>query len=212
MIFATERVSANNVEALFFILFLTVFAVAASWYVWKEGVKLDRQRNKLLLDCVLIVTSVVPPELPMELSLAVNTSLAALSKYAIFCTEPFRIPFAGQVDVACFDKTGTLTGEDLVVDGIAGLSLGQDNATVAADGAHTDLTKVTDVGTETTLVLAAAHSLVKLDDWRAYGESYSTVPRLETRSQRHDPSYHDYCQFSGRTRTHPSPLPILVCS
>ncbi|KAI4662883.1 uncharacterized protein J4E79_004194 [Alternaria viburni] len=170
MIFATERVSANNVEALFFILFLTVFAVAASWYVWQEGVRLDRQRNKLLLDCVLIVTSVVPPELPMELSLAVNTSLAALSKYAIFCTEPFRIPFAGQVDVACFDKTGTLTGEDLVVDGIAGLSLGQDGATVAADGAHTDLAKVTDVATETTLVLAAAHALVKLDDGETVGE------------------------------------------
>ncbi|KAI4910053.1 hypothetical protein J4E90_007483 [Alternaria incomplexa] len=170
MIFATERVSANNVEALFFILFLTVFAVAASWYVWQEGVRLDRQRNKLLLDCVLIVTSVVPPELPMELSLAVNTSLAALSKYAIFCTEPFRIPFAGQVDVACFDKTGTLTGEDLVVDGIAGLSLGQDGATVAVDGAHTDLAKVTDVATETTLVLAAAHALVKLDDGETVGE------------------------------------------
>ncbi|KAJ5041952.1 hypothetical protein J3E74DRAFT_426894 [Bipolaris maydis] len=170
MIFATERVSANNVEALFFILFLTVFAVAASWYVWQEGVRLDRQRNKLLLDCVLIVTSVVPPELPMELSLAVNTSLAALSKYAIFCTEPFRIPFAGQVDVACFDKTGTLTGEDLVVDGIAGLSLGQSGATVAPDGAHTDLAKVTDVGTETTLVLASAHALVKLDDGETVGE------------------------------------------
>ncbi|RAR09727.1 cation-transporting ATPase 4 [Stemphylium lycopersici] len=170
MIFATERVSANNVEALFFILFLTVFAIAASWYVWQEGVRLDRQRNKLLLDCVLIVTSVVPPELPMELSLAVNTSLAALSKYAIFCTEPFRIPFAGQVDVACFDKTGTLTGEDLVVDGIAGLSLGESDATVAPDGAHIDLAKVTDVGTETTLVLAAAHALVKLDDGETVGE------------------------------------------
>ncbi|KAL6708081.1 putative cation-transporting ATPase 1 [Coniothyrium glycines] len=170
MIFATERVSANNVEALFFILFLTVFAVAASWYVWKEGVKLDRQRNKLLLDCVLIVTSVVPPELPMELSLAVNTSLAALSKYAIFCTEPFRIPFAGQVDIACFDKTGTLTGEDLVVDGIAGLSLGQSGVKTGPDGAHVDLTKITDVGTETTLVLATAHALVKLDDGETVGE------------------------------------------
>ncbi|KAF1850776.1 cation-transporting ATPase 4 [Cucurbitaria berberidis CBS 394.84] len=170
MIFATERVSANNVEALFFILFLTVFAVAASWYVWQEGVRLDRQRNKLLLDCVLIVTSVVPPELPMELSLAVNTSLAALSKYAIFCTEPFRIPFAGQVDVACFDKTGTLTGEDLVVDGIAGLSLGQNGAKPGPDGAHTGLLKVTDVPTETTLVLATAHALVKLDDGETVGE------------------------------------------
>ena len=170
MIYSTERVSANNVEALLFILFLLIFALAASWYVWQEGVAKDRKRSKLLLDCVLIVTSVVPPELPMELSLAVNTSLAALSKFAIFCTEPFRIPFAGRVDVACFDKTGTLTGEDLVVDGIAGLNLGQASAKVEADGAHTDLFKAATVGPDTTLVLASAHALVKLDEGDVVGD------------------------------------------
>ncbi|PSN71475.1 hypothetical protein BS50DRAFT_674014 [Corynespora cassiicola Philippines] len=170
MIYSTERVSANNVEALLFILFLCVFAIAASWYVWQEGVKKDRQRSKLMLDCVLIVTSVVPPELPMELSLAVNTSLAALSRYAIFCTEPFRIPFAGRVDVACFDKTGTLTGEDLVVDGIAGLTLGQEGVKAEADGSHSGLTKITETGTATTLVLATAHALVKLDEGEVVGE------------------------------------------
>nr|XP_001400077.2 cation-transporting ATPase 1 [Aspergillus niger CBS 513.88] len=83
MIYSTERVSANNVEALLFILFLLIFAIAASWYVWQEGVAKDRKRSKLLLDCVLIITSVVPPELPMELSLAVNTSLAALIRPVI---------------------------------------------------------------------------------------------------------------------------------
>lgn len=170
MIFATERVSADNAEALYFILFLLIFALAASWYVWQEGVEKDRKRSKLLLDCVLIITSVVPPELPMELSLAVNTSLAALSKFAIFCTEPFRIPFAGRVDIACFDKTGTLTGEDLVVDGIAGLSLGQKGTSVEKDGAHTDLKKVGEVGHETTLVLATAHALVKLDEGDIVGD------------------------------------------
>lgn len=172
MIYSTERVGAGDFEALLFILFLLVFAIAASWYVWDEGVRKDRKRSKLLLDCVLIVTSVVPPELPMELSLAVNTSLAALAKLAIFCTEPFRIPFAGRIDIACFDKTGTLTGEDLVVEGIAGLGLAhheiQDKK--EADGAHSTITNVKDASLETQLVLATAHALVRLDEGDIVGD------------------------------------------
>ncbi|AEO58315.1 hypothetical protein MYCTH_2305576 [Thermothelomyces thermophilus ATCC 42464] len=172
MIYSTERVSANNAEALLFILFLLVFALAASWYVWDEGVRKDRKRSKLLLDCILIVTSVVPPELPMELSLAVNTSLSALAKYAIFCTEPFRLPFAGRIDVACFDKTGTLTGEDLVVEGIAGLGLGHSgtNTPRESDGAHSRMSPVHATSMETTLVLASAHALVKLDEGDIVGD------------------------------------------
>ncbi|KAI8866746.1 P-type ATPase [Ramicandelaber brevisporus] len=157
MVYSTERVTANNLEALLFILFLLVFAIAASGYVWIEGTKNEsRKRSKIMLDCILIITSVVPPELPMELSLAVNSSLMALSKLAIFCTEPFRIPFAGKVDIICFDKTGTLTDEDLVVEGVSASIPSAADPKMLIDAIHAP--------PETSIVLAAAHALVKLDD------------------------------------------------
>ncbi|TCD66868.1 hypothetical protein EIP91_000766 [Steccherinum ochraceum] len=160
MIFSTERVSANNMESFLFIGFLLIFAIAASWYVWTKGLERDLKKSKLLLDCVLIITSVVPPELPMELSLAVNASLVALSKYAIFCTEPFRIPYAGRVDVCCFDKTGTITAENLVLEGVVGIDP-QDRMRLV-DVQQTD--------EKTTHCLAAAHALVRLDDGTIVGD------------------------------------------
>lgn len=165
MLFSSERVSANNFESFFFIAFLLCFAAAASAYVWKKGLERGLKKSKLLLDCVMILTSVVPPELPMELSLAVNASLVALQKYSIFCTEPFRIPFAGRLEVLAFDKTGTLTKEDLVVEGIAGVDINDPKA----------LLSVKDVGRDTVLCLATAHALVRLDDGMIVGDPMEKV-------------------------------------
>jgi cation-transporting ATPase 13A1 len=124
---AHERVTVDNAEAYAFMLILVVIACAASFYVLWVGMEDEkRSRWKLFLHCVMIVTSVVPPELPMELSLAVTTSLSSLIKHQIFCTEPYRIPLAGAIDVCCFDKTGTLTSDELSVLGVFGVGGGDE--------------------------------------------------------------------------------------
>ena len=121
ILYSSERVttSASSYETFAFIGLLVIFALVASGVVLYGGLY-DENRNKfkLILHCIMIITSVVPPELPMELSLAVTTSLSALIKSQVYCTEAFRINFAGKVNVLCFDKTGTLTQDKMVLRGI----------------------------------------------------------------------------------------------
>ncbi|CAK9139581.1 unnamed protein product [Ilex paraguariensis] len=136
IIFSTERVTANSWESGLFILFLVIFAVIAAGYVLKKGLEdPTRSKYKLLLSRSLIITSVIPPELPMELSISVNTSLIALAQRGIFCTEPFRIPFAGKE----FSGVGGLTSVDL----------------------ETDMTKLQ---ARTVEILASCHALVFVDN------------------------------------------------
>jgi len=119
ILFAKERVNVNEMETYRFIGVLVIFAVIASGVVLFQGLK-DANRNnfKLILHCIMIITSVVPPELPMELSLAITNSLAALARGLVYCTEPFRLPYAGKLDVLCFDKTGTLTQDKMFLKGV----------------------------------------------------------------------------------------------
>ena len=76
ILFSTERVTIESKETYFYLLILLCFALVASYYVLNEDLKdQDRSRYKLMLRCILIITNVVPPELPMELSMAVNYSI-----------------------------------------------------------------------------------------------------------------------------------------
>lgn len=115
MISNENTVSANNKESFLFILFLLFFAIISSIYSFIESKKLNKSNYKIMLEIIIILTNVVPPELPIELTIAVNNAVQSLIRKGIFCIEPFRIPYAGKIDVCCFDKTGTLTESQLTV-------------------------------------------------------------------------------------------------
>lgn len=112
--------TANSWDTFIFILILLSCAMISSVYVlfhgWNDP---TRNRFKLVLHVIIIITSVVPPELPMELSLAVTSSISDLvHRCSVYCTEPFRIPLAGMVNTCCFDKTGTLTSDEMILRGV----------------------------------------------------------------------------------------------
>ena len=156
-----EKVKGHEKETGLLLLLLFFFAVASSSYVLHHGLKNDkRSKYELLLHCIMIITSVIPPELPMQMALAVNNSLMTLMKMGIFCTEPYRVPMAGKLDSCLFDKTGTLTTDELVAVGVcepAGLEK-------KVGGEESLLTVMTKLSGEAALVLAGCHSLVYIDD------------------------------------------------
>ena len=66
ILFNSDRMSVEQPEVYAYLLILLVFALAASYYVLTESLKdPDRSRYKIMLRCILIITNVVPPELPM---------------------------------------------------------------------------------------------------------------------------------------------------
>mmetsp|Transcript_62322 Transcript_62322/g.190446 ORF Transcript_62322/g.190446 Transcript_62322/m.190446 type:complete len:1465 (-) Transcript_62322:85-4479(-) len=157
--FSTEEVAADRIETALQLLFLLCFALAAAGYVLKKGLEdPTRPTYKTLLRCTLIITSVVPPSLPMQMAFAVHTALMSLLKSGIFCTEPFRVPYAGRVSYCFFDKTGTLTSDQMVAIGV-----------VSADGKEPkkgdakELTPTKEASTMTALVVAGCHSLIEVE-------------------------------------------------
>ncbi len=147
-----DKVKGHEVETALLLLLLFFFALASSGYVLNEGMKSDtRSKYELLLHCILIITSVIPPELPMQTALAVNNSLMTLMKLQIFCTEPFRVPVAGKIDSCLFDKTGTLTTDELVAVGIW------------TGGSKDELKAMTKVDDAAGFVLAGCNSLIFID-------------------------------------------------
>ena len=165
----------HTVDTFVFILLLILCAIGAAVYVLKEG-WYDERRNRfrLMLHVIIIVTSVVPPELPMELSLAVTNSVQALiQRCQVYCTEHFRIPWAGEVTVCCFDKTGTLTSDEMRLKGVR--LFGNQHAEANTETEDEDSALVHpaegDLPWSTVRIMAACHSLAIAETGQANDRS-----------------------------------------
>jgi cation-transporting ATPase 13A1 len=126
----------------------------------KDG---KRSQYELVLRCILILTSVVPPELPMQTAMAVNTALLALMKSGVYCTEPFRVPMAGKIDSCLFDKTGTITSDKLVAVGVVDASDLSKNMSSAQIATPIECSKTS------AIIIGGCHSLVQIDG-KTYGD------------------------------------------
>ena len=92
----------NTYGTFLFILMLLFYAVVSSLLILNHGWNNPTcNQSKLVLHIVIIVTSAVPLELPMELSLA-----DLVKRCSLYYTKLFWIPLAGMVDICCFDNMG----------------------------------------------------------------------------------------------------------
>ena len=238
MEFSSEQVTGDTYETLVLLFILLVFALIASGNVFVIGLRDGkRSRYELVLRCVLILTSVVPPELPMQTAMAVNTALIALMRASVFCTEPFRVPISGKVDTCLFDKTGTLTSDKLVATGVvtpivAGGKEGDPDSGKNTTG-YSKLTPCPEASKSASLVIAGCHSLVQIDGktfgdpleqaalmgvkWRFNPKTQTALPTEDFKDPARDKALADAearrAEIVARTppgKPHPPPVPRPV--
>ena len=101
------------VDAMKFVGLLAIIALIGLVYSLVLRVERDEHWSTIVVRCLDLVTIVVPPALPIALSVGYATAQTRLKKSKIFCVSPSTINVCGVIDVVCFDKTGTLTEDGL---------------------------------------------------------------------------------------------------
>ena len=80
--------------------------------------------------------------------------MKSLMQVGVFCTQPFRLPYAGRVGICIFDKTGTLTSDALQLQRVV----------AAADvPVKSKWSESADIDSASAMVLAGCHSLIVVD-------------------------------------------------
>ena len=100
------------------ITFLFIISFLASIHILIEAQKREELSYGIILRIIIIITSIVPVDLPLELSSIIYQSISYFESKSIACIEPSKISSAGLIDICCFDLIGTLTTDEFSVLGI----------------------------------------------------------------------------------------------
>ena len=102
------------------VLFISAFAVVALLglllcmrsFILEKYTALD-----ILLTALDSLTIVIPPALPLAMSIGATLAAGRLARSGVMCSLRQAINPSGRVSVICFDKTGTLTEDSMAFSG-----------------------------------------------------------------------------------------------
>ena len=108
-------------ENLTFFIFITIVALIAIGvfsylhidYNKNENHKTKKTWDSLLIKILDVIFIVLPPTLPISLTVGTFYYQYSLNQRKIRCSDEYRLIAAGRVNKIILDKTGTLTKEDL---------------------------------------------------------------------------------------------------
>ena len=144
-----------------FIQYLSLVALIGFTYTVVLKAKRHVPVSDILLKALDLVTIIIPPALPMAMTIGVVYAQSRLRKASIFCISPRSINISGCISCVCFDKTGTLTEDDLSFYEV--LPVSQSEETGASFNAPIQKLHTLPVGPLITC-LASCHSLTIIDN------------------------------------------------
>ncbi|CAH8501091.1 unnamed protein product [Schistosoma mattheei] len=109
------KFTQDSLRFIFALSILAVIGLGVSIYLM---IRVNVGVGDIIRRALDLVTVVVPPALPVVMTVGVVLAQRRLLSHGIFCVNPTVINVCGVINVACFDKTGTLTEDGLDMWGI----------------------------------------------------------------------------------------------
>ncbi|XP_018649916.1 putative cation transporting ATPase [Schistosoma mansoni] len=109
------KFTQDSFRFIFALSILAVIGLGVSIYLM---IRADVGVGDIIRRALDLVTVVVPPALPVVMTVGVVLAQRRLLSHGIFCVNSTVINVCGVINVACFDKTGTLTEDGLDMWGI----------------------------------------------------------------------------------------------